>query len=229
MSLTKNNRDEHYIRYAWESFKAGNKESFAFFYNEHIDALFSYSQKLCKNDEIIKDAIQEVFIDLFLKREKINTTPEKLRYYLLLSTKRNLVKKLQNYRRFDRGYPTENKISDMDFGIEYEIIGKEKDDEVQKNIADALSKLPGKQKEAIFLRFNEAMDYPEIAKILGISIESVRKQVYRALKTVRELLIDNSSNPNDQKIVIQNIELFCSTIFLVGLNFHIDQTLNNCI
>lgn len=191
-----NNKDEHYIRHAWESFKAGNKESFAFFYNEHIDALFSYSQKLCKDEEITKDAIQEVFIDLFLKREKINTTPEKLRYYLLLSTRRNLVKKLQNYRRFDRGNPTEDKISDMDLGIEYKIIIREKDDEIRKNIADALSRLPGKQKEAIFLRFNEAMDYSEIAEILGITIESVRKQVYRALKAVRDLLIDNSSQQN---------------------------------
>jgi len=62
MSLMKNNKDEHYIRYAWESFKAGNKESFAFFYNEHIEALFSYSQKLCKDEETIKDAIQEVYL-----------------------------------------------------------------------------------------------------------------------------------------------------------------------
>lgn len=55
-----------------------------------------------------------------------------------------------------------------------------------------MSHLPEKQKEAVYLRFNEAMDYPEIAIILGITIESVRKQVYRALKTVRELL-DNKS------------------------------------
>jgi RNA polymerase sigma factor (sigma-70 family) len=49
-----------------------------------------------------------------------------------------------------------------------------------------LNKLPAKQKETLYLRFNESLDYPEIAQMLNISIESVRKQVYRALKSIRE-------------------------------------------
>jgi RNA polymerase sigma factor (sigma-70 family) len=53
---------------------------------------------------------------------------------------------------------------------------------------NALIQLPAKQKEAVYLRFNESLEYNEIAAILEITVESVRKQVHRALKTVREII-----------------------------------------
>ncbi len=176
----------------WLRFKDGNKEAFAIFYNLHIDRLFHFGLKLCNDEDTIKDAIQEVFLDLYLKRGKNNTSPENLKYYLFLALKRNLIKKLKTNRRFEGGDLTEGKITDLEFSVEYQLIEKEQDEEIRRKVVDALNQLPEKQKEAVYLRFNEAMDYPEIAMILGITIESVRKQVYRALKTVRKLL-DNKS------------------------------------
>ncbi|MGC9355842.1 MAG: sigma factor-like helix-turn-helix DNA-binding protein [Mariniphaga sp.] len=38
----------------------------------------------------------------------------------------------------------------------------------------------------MYLRFNESLDYEQVARLLDISVESARKQVYRALKTMRE-------------------------------------------
>ena len=182
-----------YWHSTWLRFKSGDKEAFAIFYNLHIDRLYSYGLKLCNDENTIKDGIQEIFLDLYLNREKINSTPETLKYYLLLALKRNLFKKLKSGRRFDVGDIKESRFNDLEFSVEYLIIEQEKGEEKRHLVIDALNQLPGKQKEAVYLRFNEAMDYPEIASILGITVESVRKQVYRALKTVRELL-DNKSN-----------------------------------
>lgn len=186
--------DENNLQNTWTNFKEGDKESFAFFYNLHLDKLYQYGKKICSDEEIIKDAIQETYIDLYLKREKINTTPEKLKYYLLLSLKRNLIKKLVYNRRFYRGDKTIRNTNSLEFSIEYEIIEKEKDEALRLEVIEALSCLPGKQKEAIYLRFNEALDYSEIAIIMGITVESVRKQVYRALNTVRKLVEDKVIN-----------------------------------
>lgn len=192
MVLTEGSEDKDYWRLTWLKFKDGDKEAFAIFYNLHIDRLYQYGLKLSNDEGTIKDVIQEVFLDLYLKREKNNTTPENLKYYLLLALKRNLIKKLKSRRRFDSGKIADGKIADLEFSAEYQIIEKEQDEEIRIKVVEALDQLPEKQKEAVYLRFNEAMDYPEIALILGITIESVRKQVYRALKTVRELL-DNKS------------------------------------
>ena len=48
----------------WKSFLAGDKEAFAHFYNLHVNALYRYGTKLCTDDDLVKDAIQEVFLDL---------------------------------------------------------------------------------------------------------------------------------------------------------------------
>jgi len=186
-------RDTDYWELNWVRFKEGDKEAFAIFYNQHIDRLYRYGLKICKDDETVKDAIQEVFLDLYLKREQNNSNPENLKYYLLLALKRNLIKKLKNTRRFDRGERWEIRNNDVDFSVEYQIIEYEQDEETRHKVIEALDQLPGKQKEAVYLRFNEAMEYTDIAVILGVNVESVRKQVYRALKTVREM-IDNKAN-----------------------------------
>jgi len=67
---------------------------------------------------------------------------------------------------------------------------QEKDEEINRKVSDAIRQLPPKQKEAIYLRYNESLEYEEIATILEITVESVRKQVHRALKTVREIVVN---------------------------------------
>ncbi|MDP2335302.1 MAG: RNA polymerase sigma factor, partial [Bacteroidota bacterium] len=102
------------------------------------------------------------------------------------------IKKLKSKRRFEGGEISDDKFTELEFSAEYQLIEFEHNEELRIKLTNALNNLPRKQKEAVYLRFNESLDYPEIAIILGITIESVRKQVYRALKTVRELL-DNKS------------------------------------
>lgn len=193
MELKMGAENKEYWRLTWLQFKDGDKEAFAIFYNLHIDRLYQYGLKVSNDEDTIKDAIQEVFLDLYLKRAGNQTTPENLKYYLLLALKRNLIKKLKTKRRFDGGELSEGKFSDPDFSPEYLMIEMEQKEETRHKVVEALNQLPDRQKEIIYLRFNEAMDYPSIANLLGITIESVRKQVYRALKTVRELL-DNKSH-----------------------------------
>ena len=169
----------------WESFLAGDKEAFAHFYNLHVDALYHYGTKLCADDGLVKDAIQEVFLDLYLKRQKNRTNPENLRYYLILALKRNLIKKLKRNRKMVDEKECELNF-DPEYSIEKAIIENEEEAELNRRVNEMLKNLPAKQKEALYLRYNESMEYEEIAKVLNISIESVRKQVYRALQSIRK-------------------------------------------
>ncbi|MGV8136831.1 MAG: RNA polymerase sigma factor [Mangrovibacterium sp.] len=190
--MIKDTVDKDYWILAWSRFKDGDKEAFAIFYNQHVDSLYQYGRKLCKDDDTVKDAIQEVFLDLYMRREKNSVGYENLKYYLLLALKRNLIRKLQTQRRFDDTKVTHDDHTDPEFSIEYLLIEKEQEEEIRIKLANALNQLPEKQKEAIYLRFNETLDYRDIALILGITVESVRTQIYRALKTVRQIL-DNKT------------------------------------
>ena len=179
--------NENYWLVIWNRFKSGDKEAFAILYNLHIDKLYHYGTKLCQDEEAVKDALQELFLELFLKRDKIGIAPEHLKYWLLLALKRNLIKKLQADRKISHNLQ-ESVDFEPQYSIEFQIIALENETEINRKVLDALSQLPAKQKEAIYLRFNESLEYSEIAEILEITVESVRKQVYRALKTVREIV-----------------------------------------
>jgi RNA polymerase sigma factor (sigma-70 family) len=176
-----------YLDNVWSRFKTGDQEAFAILYNQHVDQLYSYGARLCKDEEAVKDALQELFLELYLKREKINTGPENLRFYLLLALKRTLIKKLQSDRKITHSF-NEAINFETEYNIEFQIIAQEDDAEINRMVLNALIQLPAKQKEAVYLRFNESLEYNEIAAILEITVESVRKQVHRALKTVREII-----------------------------------------
>ena len=171
----------------WSRFKSGDQEAFAILYNHHVDNLYSYGTKLCNDEDAVKDSLQELFLELFLKRDKINISPENLKFYLTLALRRNLVKKIQSGRKLIHGF-NENVDFEPQYSIEFQIIEQENDTEINMKVTNALNQLPSKQKEVVYLRFNESLEYDEIAKILEITIESVRKQVHRALKTVRVII-----------------------------------------
>lgn len=174
------------IKQAWKSFKSGDKEAFAFLYNQHVDILFRYGTKLTANEELVKDSIQEIFLDLYLKREKNKTNPENLKYYLILALKRSLIKKLKRNRKLVNEEIEDTINFEPEYSIERTIIEREENAELSGKVKNALKQLPAKQKEALYLRFNESMEYKDIATLLNISTESVRKQVYRAIKSIRE-------------------------------------------
>jgi RNA polymerase sigma factor (sigma-70 family) len=183
--------NKDYWNAIWIRFKSGDQVAFAILYNLHIDILYSYGTKLCKDHDAVKDALQELFLELFIKREKIKIAPENLKFYLLLALKRTLIKRLKTSRKIIHGF---NEVVDFEpqYSIEFQIIEREIDDEMNRKVMNALNQLPTGQKEAVYLRFNESLEYSEIAGILEITVESVRKQVHRALKTIRAIIGNES-------------------------------------
>ncbi len=178
----------------WENFLAGDKEAFAYIYSMHVESMYRYGTKLCNDENLVKDAIQEIFLELFLKRHKNKTNPGNLRYYLILALKHNLIKKLKRNRRQIEGEDS-NLVFEPEYSIENIIIENETEAEINHRIHNLLQKLPAKQKEVLYLRFNESMEYSEIAQLLNISVKSAHKQVYRALKSIRKKI-------ENQKIVV---------------------------
>lgn len=177
---------ESHIHTIWKNFQSGDKEAFAWLYNLHVDSLYRYGSKLTVDEDFVKDAIQEVFLDLYLKRQNNKTNPENLKFYLLLALKRNLIKKLKRSRKLVEMQLCDEDTHEPHHSIEKTLIEQEEHNETDRRVCNVISKLPSKQKETIYLRFNESLEYSEIAEMLNISIESVRKQVYRALKSIRK-------------------------------------------
>lgn len=169
----------------WKDFKAGHHSAFTLIYNQHIDLLYAYGTKICRDDNLVKDCIQEVFIKLFERRDQIRNLGS-IKFYLFRSLKNALIDSLSLHQKM-RGV-SEN----IEFGIEYSAekywIDNEIGDSQKKRIQNALNKLTGKQKEIIYLRYNQGLSFAQIADILGVNAGSAKKQTYRTLGKLRELL-----------------------------------------
>ncbi len=177
------------IDWLWHSFLNGDDRSFSAIYQQNIEPLFSYGVKLCRDRELIRDCIQEVFIDLFLKRQKKIKEINKLRPYLFMAFRNCLIKKIAKNRRQESnpaGSSEENIFFHIEYSVQDQLIANEIAFEIREKLQNSIHNLAPRQKEIIYLKFEEGMEYSEIAGILKISVESARKLLYRALMTLRE-------------------------------------------
>ncbi|MCK5439495.1 MAG: sigma-70 family RNA polymerase sigma factor, partial [Gemmatimonadetes bacterium] len=64
------------------------------------------------------------------------------------------------------------------------------DERARARVREQCAKLPAKQREAVWLRWAEGLDYPTIAQRLGSSTESARANVHHGMKKLRNSLLD---------------------------------------
>ncbi|WP_303917789.1 RNA polymerase sigma factor [Draconibacterium sediminis] len=179
------------INNLWQSFQTGNSDSFTAIYNFYIYQLIAYGSKLCPDQHTVRDSIQEIFIDLFLKPKKQKTEIKNLKAYLFIALRNRIYKRLQRNSRIET-LDTSTENVELDFHIEYSYQEKLEQEEISEEIKNLLqqatAKLPSKQKEIIYLKFEEEMSYEEIAAIMRISVESTRKLFYRAMLSLRSYI-----------------------------------------
>lgn len=169
----------------WKRIKAGETQAYHDLYMQYADVLFSFGNIYTKDQDFIKDCIHDLFFDLYKYRKNLSDN-DHIRNYLFKSLKRKIQSppagKLKLvYTRSIQEENEQNSLSTEAEEAEYQ-------EENIANIRKAIDKLSERQQEVLNLRFQIGLPYTEIAKILDISVESVRTLVYRSVKTIREEL-----------------------------------------
>jgi len=177
--------EKEYWQLVWDKFRNGDREAFKTIYNEFIDALFSYGSRITSDNDLLKDAIQDLFIDIYTYGAKLRQ-PELLEFYLFKSLKRNLIKKLKETQRYTSTKEILENF-DLQFSIEQENFSEESEKKL-KFLQEELVKLESSKKELLFLKFNSGLSYEEIGQLLNMKPATVKKQVYRLIKLIREKL-----------------------------------------
>ena len=65
------------------------------------------------------------------------------------------------------------------------MIAQEMSEEQSIRLKSAWGKLTDKQKEILYLRFYQGLEYEQIAEVLDIKYQSLRNAVSRAIKSLR--------------------------------------------
>ncbi|KJF45257.1 RNA polymerase sigma factor [Draconibacterium sediminis] len=173
--------------FLWERFKNGDDDAFYRIYDQYFNELYSYALNFSKDQDFIKDCIHDLFLNLYKYRKTLSST-DNIQYYLLRSLRRLLHKEgtKRNTLLHDEQLLHLNDTPVV--SLEDEIIADETKKENFKALADVMKKLTKKQREALSLKFEHNLSYPQIADTLNISVESARTMIYRTLKELRKAI-----------------------------------------
>lgn len=172
----------------WQRFRSGNDLAFSILYKKYVQRLYNYGMHSCYDRELVLDCLQELFGRLWDKRSQL-TEVEAVNFYLFKSFRRLLLNKLiENRKRTLRFLNTEDPGFEISPSFEDAIILDEASTERIQKLKKAISTLTRRQREVIFLRFFNNLNYKDVAAVMEMSVDSVYNIMNKAVSELRKTL-----------------------------------------
>lgn len=168
----------------WLSFKQGSHAAFAALFKRYYNDLYYYGVKLVSQEVVVQEDIQNLFAELWERREHLGDV-DNVKGYLLLSLRRRLLRSIKRVRRHDTQRTELNALTMFEISTEELMIDGEWKVEQLKRLEREFERLNSSQREIIYLRFYNDLDYRDIADITGLKYQSVRNSMHKALKMLR--------------------------------------------
>lgn len=170
----------------WQALKRSEKAAYEILLKKYYPIVLNYGVRFYKDKEFVKDCVQDLFIEIWNRREYLADVVS-VKSYLLQSIRKNIIRESSRLKWFREA----DKISDdHDFDVEFDIetylISREVENELLQKLRFELDKLTKRQREAIFLRFNQDLSYEEIAIIMDINYRSIVNLIHEAIKAIRK-------------------------------------------
>ena len=162
-----------------------SEKSFEDLFKKHFTGLCLFAGKYISDFDTTKEIVHDVFIRLWEIRNKVDAS-KPLKSYLFTSVHNRCL----NYIRDNKKYAANLGISEMS-NIDFsENNDKMVELEMKEIIMNTISSLPEKCREIFELSRFEGLKYNEIAEKLNISVKTVEANISKALKILRENLIE---------------------------------------
>jgi len=165
------------------SIKVDDEASLRQIYKQYWTRLYVYAFNVLRERELCEDIVQEVFVDLWERRHDVQISD--LSSYLYQSVKYQIFNRLREskYKR-----QLLMKLDVMNTGDEIEELYEKR--ELVAHIKDIISRIPKKRRIIFELSRNEGLSNKEISESLGISLQTVKNQIWESLKLIRKSLSD---------------------------------------
>lgn len=189
---------------AWSKFKSGDFASLGLLFETHYQELFYYGIKIVPMPELVKDSIQDLFADVWERRKKM-TEVGNFKAYLIISLRRELIRRINKVRKESAG----DLLNTLQFTFSAEdfLISDEENRKYSRLLSGSMQELTERQREVILLRFFHGLEFPDIAGVLDMNIQSVRNLLFRALDKIRKDMTEKGVAG------VENVEMFLWLVF----------------
>ena len=167
--------------------KINNQREFQELYHKHFNGLANYAYSVLKDKDAAKDVVQDVFLDLWNKRESLSIKTS-IEAYLVRAVKFksiDFIRKDKTKQQYvTKMTPSSVTITEDNEDDDEETVNK------KKQLSYAIAQLPTKCRQVFLLSRLNGYTYKEIAEEMSISPKTVENQISRALKLLRQKLSD---------------------------------------
>lgn len=187
------------------SLRFGNEGALRQIFDRHYPLLLNDIYRLIPDESTCQDLAQELFVDLWHKREELDIHTS-LRAYL----RRAAVNKSLNYIKSARRLQFEeaDELTYLPDTTVLDIQKRENQESLEEALHEAIRTLPEKCRIVFNLSRFEQLSHREIAEKLGISVKTIENQITKAMKLLRDAL---SNYPEMSSVVILWLKWFGTT------------------
>ena len=190
--FTNNDSPEDRDLKIWNAFRQGNREALDYIFKEHVSNLFSYGTRFTRDQELVLDCIQDLFVELWNRRQNISETIS-IKFYLLKALRRRIARTVHGAKRLEAITDEVQYLEEkMNFSVEQLLVAQEADQARKASLKRALEGLTKRQRESIYLKFFQGLNNEAIASVMSLSEASVSTLVSQAIKALRLALTKKS-------------------------------------
>jgi len=172
----------------WEQMRLGDKQALFQLYNAMYFHLIRFGLKINADDELIKDCVNQLFLNLWDKRDRLNPV-DNVKSYLMTSLRRVILDQLEYTDRMNTAVNNMGAEEDWtELSYEEILIKLQQDDELKRRLQFAIQKLTPRQMELIQLKFFEGLTYDQIAERTSQTVKTAYNTIYDAIKTLKKIL-----------------------------------------
>jgi len=168
----------------WDELRAGKKSALKVIYDQEFQYLYNYGRKIFQRSELVEDCIHDLFVEIWQRHDTLGGT-DSIRRYLATSLRRKIITVIKKDSKSQSVDSFDAIPFDVELAIDEVIIAQELSDEQAEQLKRAFEKLTPKQKEILYLKFYQGLDYEQIAEVLSMKYQSLRNAVSRAIKNLR--------------------------------------------
>lgn len=161
----------------------GNRQAFETLFTEYYDSLVSFAQSFLFDQQESEDLVQDLFVHVWESASRIEITTS-VKAYFYQAIRNKCLNRLESIRVVDRNnlLYSEGLLQSGDIELF--------DAEHIKMIRDSIEELPEQMSRVIKLKLIEGQKREEIAAEMGISLNTVKTQIQRGKKKIRQMLSD---------------------------------------
>jgi RNA polymerase sigma-70 factor (family 1) len=171
--------DEQLLKLIYES----DEQAFAEIYNRYWKPLFISAHNILQVKQAAQDAVQEVFISLWKRRQQVKI--ECLQSYLHQAIRFQVFKAIRA-EKTDHNFFQRLSLITKDILTEDPLLFKE----LQTLYQQIIRSLPADEQEIFTMHRDAGLTYKQIAEEKNISVKTVEKKMSHALKEIRYGLDD---------------------------------------